>query len=110
MGPDVGYEAIGVCDASLPTVAVFAKATTADLPRAALNAAILGDVSEAEPAEPSAVAMSEVKEASEDFGKGVIFYLKDNIVVGVLLWNIFQRMALARKVCMLQIKLFFMIV
>ena len=27
LGPDVGYEAIGVVDASLPTVGVFAKAT-----------------------------------------------------------------------------------
>lgn len=27
LGPDVGYEAIGIVDSSLPTVAVFAKAT-----------------------------------------------------------------------------------
>lgn len=26
LGPDVGYEAIGIVDSSLPTVAVFAKA------------------------------------------------------------------------------------
>lgn len=26
LGPDVGYEAIGVIDSSLPTVGVFAKA------------------------------------------------------------------------------------
>lgn len=26
VGPDVGYEAIGIVDSSLPTVAVFAKA------------------------------------------------------------------------------------
>lgn len=27
LGPDVGYEAIGIVDSSLPTVAVFAKVT-----------------------------------------------------------------------------------
>lgn len=28
LGPDVGYEAIGIIDSSLPTVGVFAKAET----------------------------------------------------------------------------------
>ena len=37
MGPDVGYEAIGVVDAQLPTVAVFTKATKKDTPLGALN-------------------------------------------------------------------------
>ena len=35
---------------------------------------------------------------SEDFGKGVVFYLRENKVVGLLLWNVFGRMPLARKV------------
>lgn len=30
LGPDVGYEAIGIVDSSLPTVGVFAKATEAN--------------------------------------------------------------------------------
>lgn len=34
----------------------------------------------------------------EDFGKGVIFYLRDDIVVGVVLWNVFNRMSVARQV------------
>lgn len=29
LGPDVGYEAIGIIDSSLPTVGVFAKAAEA---------------------------------------------------------------------------------
>lgn len=29
LGPDVGYEAIGIIDSSLPTIGVFAKATEA---------------------------------------------------------------------------------
>lgn len=35
LGPDVGYEAIGIVDSSLPTVGVFAKATEKDTPKAA---------------------------------------------------------------------------
>lgn len=34
LGPDVGYEAIGIVDSSLPTVGVFAKATSKDAPKA----------------------------------------------------------------------------
>lgn len=30
LGPDVGYEAIGIVDSSLPTVGVFAKAAEAN--------------------------------------------------------------------------------
>lgn len=39
----------------------------------------------------------------EDFGKGVIFYLRDDIVVGIVLWNIFNRMSIARQVKLLEI-------
>lgn len=35
LGPDVGYEAIGLVDSVLPTVAVFAKGTEADTPASA---------------------------------------------------------------------------
>lgn len=34
----------------------------------------------------------------EDYGKGVIFYLRDQVVVGIVLWNVFNRMPIARKV------------
>lgn len=35
LGPEVGYEAIGLVDSSLPTVGVFAKATAKDTPKSA---------------------------------------------------------------------------
>lgn len=38
LGPDVGYEAIGIVDSSLPTVGVFAKATDKDNPKAVITA------------------------------------------------------------------------
>lgn len=34
LGPDVGFEAIGIVDSTLPTVGVFAKATDKDTPKA----------------------------------------------------------------------------
>jgi len=36
--------------------------------------------------------------SDENFGRGVIFYLRDDIIVGVLLWNIFNHMSVAKKV------------
>ncbi len=36
--------------------------------------------------------------SGDDFGKGVIFYLKNDKIVGVLLWNVFKRIPIARQV------------
>jgi len=44
------------------------------------------------------VKQSEQSTKYEDFGKGVIFYLRDDVVVGIVLWNIFNRMSIARRV------------
>lgn len=94
LGPEVGYEAIGIVDSSLPTVGVFAKATEDDTPKAAAERALQNEEGLPQPAEATP------KKLSEDFGKGVVFYLreKDEKVVGILLWNIFGRMPLARKI------------
>ncbi|XP_072914531.1 apoptosis-inducing factor 1, mitochondrial isoform X2 [Hemitrygon akajei] len=106
LGPDVGYEAIGIVDSSLPTVGVFAKGTTKDTPKAVTEMSGTGIRSESEtekiatsvnvPASASAVAHPPVE--GEDYGKGVIFYLREKVIVGILLWNIFNRMPIARKV------------
>lgn len=37
LGPDVGYEAIGLVDSRLPTVSVFAQGTDVDTPRAVVE-------------------------------------------------------------------------
>ncbi|XP_078601465.1 apoptosis-inducing factor 1, mitochondrial-like isoform X21 [Branchiostoma floridae x Branchiostoma japonicum] len=147
LGPDVGYEAIGIVDSSLPTVAVFAKATEKDTPRAVVEETgeSLRSVTETEaeatlpakegvretkvfdlanypfalfphpesatdeaPApdvEAAAKLVAEVEAENrvaptpkEDYGKGVIFYLRDDVIVGVVLWNLFNRMPIARKI------------
>ncbi|ROT61028.1 Apoptosis-inducing factor 1, mitochondrial [Penaeus vannamei] len=102
LGPDVGYEAIGIVDSSLPTVGVFAKATEKDTPKAVVEATGEGMRSETESAaESGTIAHSSEPHApvsGEDYGKGVVFYLRDNIVVGIVLWNVFNRMPIARKI------------
>ncbi|NWU11180.1 AIFM1 factor, partial [Cephalopterus ornatus] len=106
LGPNVGYEAIGLVDSSLPTVGVFAKATEKDTPKSATEQSGTGIRSESETeAEASEVHISQspsptpqVPKQGEDYGKGVIFYLRDKVVVGIVLWNIFNRMPIARKV------------
>lgn len=103
LGPDVGYEAIGIVDSSLPTVGVFAKATSKDTPKAATEQSGTGirSESETEDTATSPVASSApapVLEQKEEYGKGVIFYLRDKVVVGIILWNVFNRMPIARKI------------
>ncbi|XP_063272754.1 apoptosis-inducing factor 1, mitochondrial isoform X3 [Prinia subflava] len=106
LGPNVGYEAIGLVDSSLPTVGVFAKATAKDTPKSATEQSGTGIRSESEteveasevPISQSSSPMPQVPKQGEDYGKGVIFYLRDKVVVGIVLWNIFNRMPIARKI------------
>lgn len=48
-------------------------------------------------ASPSPVSVPVAQK--DDYGKGVVFYLRDKVVVGIILWNVFNRMPIARKVC-----------
>ncbi|XP_059483923.1 apoptosis-inducing factor 1, mitochondrial [Neocloeon triangulifer] len=102
LGPEVGYEAIGIVDSSLPTVGVFAKATELDTPKAAVEASGEGDRSKSEsnaaPVKPATQEQPRGPKDGEDYGKGVVFYLRDDIVVGIVLWNVFNRMSVARQV------------
>jgi len=36
--------------------------------------------------------------AKEDYGKGIIFYVRESIVVGIVMWNVFNKMPIARQV------------
>ncbi|KXJ12564.1 Apoptosis-inducing factor 1, mitochondrial [Exaiptasia diaphana] len=106
LGPEVGYEAIGLVDSSLPTVGVWAKATKQDTPKAVVEAtgeSIRSETEKTSEQKPKSKYV-EVKlpkpepEEKEEFGKGVVFYLQDKKVVGVVMWNVFNRMPIARKV------------
>ncbi len=43
-------------------------------------------------------ADSHSDEKSEEFGKGIVFYLKNEKIVGVLLWNLFGRTPIAQRI------------
>lgn len=49
-------------------------------------------------AAPSSTPAPPTQSHKDDYGKGVIFYLRDKVVVGIILWNVFNRMPVARKV------------
>lgn len=73
LGLDIGFEAIGLVDSSLPTFAVFNQEDD-DSP----------DGGDSKP--------------KDKYSKGVIFYLQDKSVVGLVLWNLYSNMHLARRV------------
>lgn len=86
LGAKVGYEAIGVIDSALKTVSVFA---------------VRNDTDETATIQPSVQAASNTNDAAdkkEDFSKGVVFYLRDDKIVGIVLWNVFNRINTARAV------------
>lgn len=100
LGPDVGYEAIGIVDASLPTVGVFAKATAQETPKATAGEGLRSDTEAAAKPQPTSSKPGSLEEpkAGDDYGKGVVFYLKGKQIVGIVLWNVFNRMPVARKI------------
>ena len=86
-------------DASLDTVGIWAAATEADTP-AARDAATAVTASQ-QPAQAPALPTdsNNVASAGSDaYGKGVVFYMRDDAVVGVVLWNVFDKIPLARKI------------
>lgn len=104
LGPNVGYEAIGMVDSTLQTVAVFAKKNLNDVKT---KTKLAEDNTDSKKEQSPSVNVEEalvantipVKEESiEDYGKGVVFYLKNDKIVGILLWNLFNRINIARKV------------
>ncbi|GIY95995.1 apoptosis-inducing factor 1, mitochondrial [Caerostris extrusa] len=98
LGPQIGFEGIGVVDSSLPTVGVFIKPKEIEKPE------IQTDVVKGE--EKSDVSKSETKldstfrspNSSDDYAKGLIFYIREDTIVGILLWNVLGKMQIARQV------------
>ncbi|XP_049937946.1 apoptosis-inducing factor 1, mitochondrial [Schistocerca serialis cubense] len=99
LGPDVGFEAIGIVDAQLPTVGVYAKPcddSTSEAKISAIDAKNKGG--EDKMPVPATVSAPSAPKKGENYEKGVIFYLRDETVVGIVLWNVFNRMSTARQV------------
>lgn len=100
LGPKVGYEAIGIIDSTLPTVSVFAKPSTKPEKQAVPNETTKkATISVTSPLpQQVAAAHSSNEEENDDFGKGVVFYLRDDKIIGIVLWNVFNRINTARAV------------
>ena len=102
LGTAVGYEAIGIIDSSLPTVAVFAKHDESKAESNAESETKTGDTEAKSPltvlaAEKACPPAGTIK-TPDDYDKGVLFYMKDDRIVGILLWNVFNRISIARKI------------
>ncbi len=107
LGPNVGYEAIGLVDATLPTVGVFAKHTETDTETKPVENVETSssegapDTDKTSSSTTTTTTVVEPKSASDidNYNKGVIFYLnKDEKVVGIVLWNVFNRINVARSI------------
>ncbi|XP_032522953.2 apoptosis-inducing factor 1, mitochondrial-like [Danaus plexippus] len=94
LGPQLGYEAIGIIDSELRTVGVFSADAVKEQSSESrsLGAADAAD----DKLESGEGAKSD--SAPKRYDRGVVFYLREKRVVGVLLWNLFNRLHVARQV------------
>jgi len=97
IGPSVGYEAIGIVDSSLNTVGVFAKGNSKDKSLLA-NQTDQNTLSNKKDINVELEAKNNDSNPENSYNKGVVFYLKNDVVVGIVLWNLFNRMSIARQV------------
>lgn len=101
LGSAIGYEAIGLVDSSLETVAIFAHQNTEinDNPNENTNEK---KEEETERTEQEKTNENEIQTNSpskpDNYNKGIIFYMKKDRIVGILLWNVFNRISIARKI------------
>jgi len=72
IGSNIGFEAMGLVDSRLKSVSVFAQQDNVDV-----------------------VKNDDVNKNKYD--KGVVFYLRNEMIVGVVTWNIFGKMGVARR-------------
>lgn len=101
LGPKIGFEAIGLVDSSLQTVGLFSKADEKDTPQAFVNEnndAIRSEIDSTKIPDVTSSDSTLAKPTNNDeYGKGVILYLKNDVVVGCLMWNLFKRVPIARQ-------------
>lgn len=95
LGPRVGYEALGIINSSLPTVSVFVKKQ----PESAASKTDSNNKEvETKTRVTPSVQAADISDEKDDFSKGVVFYLRDEKIVGIVLWNVFNRINTARAV------------
>ncbi|KAF9186983.1 Apoptosis-inducing factor 1, mitochondrial, partial [Haplosporangium sp. Z 27] len=117
LGPHIGYEAVGVLDSKLSTVSIWTKKPTVaadasadaaeetekkEEPKAK-STSTSSTASEKEGKRERATATPLPAEAvkvedKEKYNKGLVLYLKDKKIVGLLMWNNFGKVDDARKI------------
>ncbi|KAF9925039.1 Apoptosis-inducing factor 1, mitochondrial [Linnemannia zychae] len=107
LGPHIGYEAVGILDSKLSTVSIWTKKPTVAAADAAAaeeaapkeEAADKKDEGKRERATATPLPAENVKvEDKEKYNKGLVLYLKDKKIVGLLMWNNFGKVEDARKI------------
>ncbi|CAF4792200.1 unnamed protein product [Rotaria sp. Silwood1] len=104
LGLKVGFEAIGLTDSDLQTVAVYAKRQPEDEEPQEDSEGnreqkeVASTTNELKHKIPETKTSTTTIDNKNDYSKGVVFYLKENKVVGVVLWNVFNRIPIARKI------------
>ncbi|CAO3645531.1 unnamed protein product [Cunninghamella blakesleeana] len=103
LGPEVGYEAVGLIDSQLSTISVWAKSTEKDTP--AVGAASESDSpritgqQQSSSSSSNQVVKSNVNPVQDEkFGKGLVFYVRDKKIVGLVLFNVFGKVQEARDI------------
>jgi programmed cell death 8 (apoptosis-inducing factor) len=103
LGSAIGFEAIGLIDSTLPTMSIFAK-------RKEFKDETVNSSTEASSEQEKTEGKNEMAQADknnsslqkspnlDNYEKGVIFYMQGKKIVGILLWNVFNRISLARKI------------
>lgn len=86
LGDKVSYEGLGKIDSKLPTVSVFVKKQPSESTSNSKSGVL-----------PS-VHAADLNGNKEDFSKGVVFYMQNERIVGIVLWNVFDRINIARHV------------
>ncbi|KAG0043087.1 Apoptosis-inducing factor 1, mitochondrial [Gryganskiella cystojenkinii] len=114
LGPHIGYEAVGILDSKLSTVSIWTKKPTVaaadakeeeekkekkDTPAATESVKETKETSKLERATATPLPAEVVKvEDKEKYNKGLVLYLKDKRIVGLLMWNNFGKVEDARKI------------
>lgn len=103
LGPDLSFEAVGLIDSNLPTVAVFTEEPlpVLDEPQGKNQSEPEAENDKAENTPTKIVEnprnLTDTNELDK-YPRGIVFYLKDGVVVGILLWNLFNRLNIARRI------------
>ena len=95
----MGFEATGLIDSKLPTVGIWAKASQEVRSPLSRSAGLGGWLSGTGMIATVTPPQQESELPVDDFSRGVVFYLGEKQrIVGVLTWNLFGKMDLARQV------------